>query len=104
MAAFHVFLSRALAPALPVAKFSSEPSSLAAMRRRDEQEELMALVDTDGDDCIDLEEFIAVCGGEPVFASNAVRCNNGPLVEVAVAVPLQPTTRHLCLVTHVCET
>ena len=50
------------------------------MRRRDEQEELMALVDTDGDDCIDLEEFIAVCGGEPVFASNAVRCTNS-LVE-----------------------
>ena len=48
------------------------------MRRRDEQEELMALVDTDGDDCVDLEEFIAVCGGEPVFASNAVRCTKLP--------------------------
>ena len=58
------------------------------MRRRDEQEELMALVDTDGDDCVDLEEFIAVCGGEPVFASNAVRCTNS-LVEVLV--PLWPT-------------
>ena len=58
------------------------------MRRRDEQEELMALVDTDGDDCVDLEEFIAVCGGEPVFASNAVRCTNS-LAEMLV--PLQPT-------------
>ena len=34
---------------------------------------LMAHVDADGDNKIDLEEFIFVCGGEPAFAANRAR-------------------------------